>query len=150
MSIQILSNHTAATSDMLLAQNPSTTNDNETENRWGNTRKPAISRNDIISNRERRKSFDRRTQRVVAGATQLVTRQTTPNSGRHCESASRQHDSAAWQRELPRTWDGHGCGCWRAANWITASTPRREHTVHRLTSRTRAVFIFTGRSFSVA
>lgn len=54
---------------MFLAKNPSTTNDNETENRW-ETRVNRQYRETTLSRMgETAEPFDRRTQRVVAGAT---------------------------------------------------------------------------------
>ena len=63
-----------------------------------------------------------------------VTRQTTPNSGRHCASGSS-------VRVDPRSRPGY-----RAANWITGIDTA--HPGKGLTSRARAVFIFTGGSRS--
>lgn len=62
-----------------------------------------------------------------------VTRQTTPNSGRHCASGSSTSGSAI-QPGLP--------SCKLDYRIDTA------HPGKGLTSRTRAVFIFTGGSFS--
>lgn len=64
-----------------------------------------------------------------------VTRQTTPNSGRYCASGSS-------VRVDPRSSPGY-----RAANWITG-IDTASHPGKGLTSRARAVFIFTGGSFS--